>query len=40
MVDNLFRSEEHLNEWLDMYPEYKDLDQLPIGEFLEQVPNH
>ena len=40
MVDNLFRSEEHLNAWLDMHPEYRDLDQKPIAEFLEELLDH
>ena len=36
-VDNLFWSEEHVNEFLDEYPEYKELNQMPIGEFLETL---
>ena len=37
MVDNLFRSEEHLGDWLNQNPDYKNLSQLPIAEFLEQM---
>ncbi len=36
-VDNLFWSEEHLTDWLDSYPEYKELTHANIGEFLENV---
>jgi len=28
-------SEEHLNRWLDEHPEYRELDQMPIHDFLE-----
>jgi hypothetical protein len=34
-VDNLFWSEEHLNDWLNDYPAYKRLKQLPANDFLE-----
>ncbi len=36
-MDNFFRSEEHLNAWLNMYPDYKGLNQVPLAEFLEQM---
>ena len=38
-MDNLFWSEEHLNDWLNDYPAYKRLDQLPAAEFLESLKN-
>lgn len=36
-VDNLFWSEEHMNEWLDEHPEYRELNQQAIGEFLDDL---
>lgn len=36
-MDNLFWSEEHLNEWLNDYPAYKRLRQMPVPEFLEAL---
>ncbi len=39
-VDNLFWSEEHLNEWLNEYPEYKKLQQQSIAEFLDKVKSN
>ena len=33
-VDNLFSSEEHLSEWLDQYPEYKNLKHQSVADFL------
>jgi len=36
-VDNFFWSEEHLNEWLSENPAYKQLQQVPIHEFLAKL---
>ncbi len=33
-MDNLFRSEEHLKQWLEGHRAYKRLTQLPIRDFL------
>ena len=38
-MDNLFWSEEHLNDWLNDYPAYKRLNQLPAADFLEHLKN-
>ena len=36
-VDNLFWSEEHVEEFLNENPEYRDLDQMPIADFLDRL---
>ena len=28
-----------MNRWLDEHPEYRELDQTPIGDFLERLKN-
>lgn len=36
-MDNFFRSEEHLNEWLKVNRGYEGLTRLPVKEFLERL---